>query len=127
MSKIFRSKGRINRESEKLPIKKKRNEYNRFRNKTVAFRVTAEESDLLNNLVESSGLSKQDYITQAMLEHQITYLGSPKMADGIEKHLKAITKKLMNVDFMKTINKEDFIYLEKILNLYQEIKKEESL
>lgn len=124
MSKIFRAKGRIIRENESRPVKRKRNESNRIRNKTVAFRLTAEEADLLDALVESSGLLKQDYIVQALLEHKVLYCGSPKMADGIEKHLKAIMKKMANSEFMKTLGREDFIYLEKVLNLYQEIEKE---
>lgn len=123
MSKIFRAKGVVKREREKLPEKKKPIESNRLRNKTVAFRLTPEEYDLLNNLVESSGLVKQDYILQALLKHQIVYQGSPKMADGLQKHLTSIMRKLKKKDFNNTLNKEDLIYLEKILKLYEEIKK----
>ena len=35
----------------------------RWRNRTVAFRVSDEEAKLLNDLVALSGLTKQDYIT----------------------------------------------------------------
>ena len=33
----------------------------RWRNHTVAFRISEEESKLLNDFVELSGLTKQDY------------------------------------------------------------------
>ena len=36
----------------------------RWRNHTVAFRVSDEEAKLLNDLVALSGLTKQDYITR---------------------------------------------------------------
>lgn len=34
----------------------------RFRSKTIAFRMSPEESDLLNSLVRVSGYNKQDYL-----------------------------------------------------------------
>ena len=39
----------------------------RWRNHTVAFRVSDEEAKLLNDLVALSGLTKQDYITRRLL------------------------------------------------------------
>ena len=83
---MFRSKGRIENEKKAQAIKstkKKRENKNRVRNKTVAFRLSEEEYQLLEALVASSGLIKQDYILQALLEHEVTYLGSPKMAFGL--------------------------------------------
>lgn len=39
----------------------------RWHNHTVAFRVSNEEANLLNDLVALSGLTKQDYITRRLL------------------------------------------------------------
>ena len=36
---------------------------NRWRNKTVAFRVSPEENEQIDKAVRLSGLTKQDYIT----------------------------------------------------------------
>ena len=41
--------------------------HNRWRNKTVAFRVSAEEDLQLETYVSMSGLTKQDYITRRLL------------------------------------------------------------
>ena len=41
----------------------------RWRNHTVAFRVSDEEVKLLNDLVALSGLTKQDYITTVSYTH----------------------------------------------------------
>ena len=38
--------------------------HNRWRNKTVAFRVSPEEDEQLEIFVKLSGLTKQDYITR---------------------------------------------------------------
>lgn len=39
--------------------------HNRWRNRTVAFRVSPEEDEQLEVFVKLSGLTKQDYITRA--------------------------------------------------------------
>lgn len=41
---------------------KNRDEHNRWRNKTVAFRMSPEESNELDMRVKLSGLTKQDYL-----------------------------------------------------------------
>ena len=41
--------------------------HNRWRNKTVAFRVSPEEDEQLEIAVRLSGLTKQDYITRRLL------------------------------------------------------------
>ena len=45
---------------------KNRDERNRWRNKTVAFRVSPEEGSLIERYVQLSGLTKQDYITRRL-------------------------------------------------------------
>lgn len=39
--------------------------HNRFRDKTIAFRVSSEEDKQINTVVELSGMTKQDYIQVA--------------------------------------------------------------
>ena len=41
--------------------------HNRWRNKTVAFRVSPEENEQIDAAVRLSGLTKQDYITRRLL------------------------------------------------------------
>ena len=41
--------------------------HNRWRNKTVAFRVSPEEDREIETAVRLSGLTKQDYITRRLL------------------------------------------------------------
>ena len=43
----------------------------RWRNHTVAFRVSDEEAKLINDLVALSGLTKQDYIVRRLQEKEI--------------------------------------------------------
>ena len=48
----------------RLKMEKSLDYKGRWRNHTVAFRVSDEEAKLLNDLVALSGLTKQDYITR---------------------------------------------------------------
>ena len=45
---------------------KNRDNHNRWRNKTVAFRVSPEEDAQIETFVKLSGLTKQDYITRRL-------------------------------------------------------------
>lgn len=55
-------------------------ERNRWRNKTVAFRVSPEEDKQLETYVKLSGLTKQDYITRRLLGREpVNKKSSPQM------------------------------------------------
>ena len=52
---------------------------NRWRNKTVAFRVSREESERIDKAVRLSGLTKQDYITRRLLCQDVVVQGNPRV------------------------------------------------
>ena len=60
--------------------------HNRWRSKTVAFRVTPEENALIDTFARLSGRTKQDYITDRLLCREVVVQGNPR----VYKALKAI-------------------------------------
>ena len=54
---------------------KNRDNKNRWRNKTVAFRVSPEEDAQIETAVRLSGLTKQDYITRRLLCREVVVQG----------------------------------------------------
>ena len=62
--------------------KKNYDNHNRWRNKTVAFRVSAEEDLHLEALVKLTGLTKQDYIIRRLLERDVVVQGNPQGLQG---------------------------------------------
>ena len=54
----------------------------RHRKTTVSFRVSPEEAELLDRMVAASGLTKQDYITSCLLEHEITIIPNSRTYKG---------------------------------------------
>ncbi len=71
---------------------------NRWRNVVVAFRMSPEEAKKLNVKVSLSGLSKQDYIIQCLLKHEIRVVGGMKVARKVRIHLDTILEELQSLD-----------------------------
>ena len=58
---------------------KNRDEHNRWRNKTVAFRVSPEEDAQIERYVQLSGLTKQNYINRRLLCRNVVIQGNPRV------------------------------------------------
>lgn len=54
--------------------------------------MTPEDNDKLNHKVLMSGLKKQDYITQALLNNKVVTIGNIKSFTNIKKILNNIFK-----------------------------------
>ena len=70
----------------------------RWRNHTVAFRVSDEESKLLNDLVALSGLTKQDYITRRLLCRDVVVQGNPRVYKALRNELAAVLEELGRIE-----------------------------
>ena len=75
--------------------KKNYDNHNRWRNKTVAFRVSAEEDLQLETLVKLTGLTKQDYIIRRLLERDVVVQGNPKVYKALRDQLSAVLDELL--------------------------------
>ena len=53
--------------------------HNRWRSKTIAFRVSPEENEQIEIAVRLSGLTKQDYITRRLLNRDMVVQGNPRV------------------------------------------------
>lgn len=72
--------------------------YNRWRNRQVAFRLSPEEADLLDTYVRLSGLTKQDYITRRLLNRDIVVQGNPRVYKALRDQLAAVLGKLRRME-----------------------------
>ena len=77
---------------------KNRDEHNRWRNKTVAFRVSPEEDALLETYVKLSGLTKQDYITSRILAREIVVQGNPRVYKALREQFEAVLDELRRIE-----------------------------
>ena len=77
---------------------KNRDEHNRWRNKTVAFRVSPEEDDQIERYVQLSGLTKQDYIIRRLLERDVVVQGNPRVYKALRDQLAAVLGELRRIE-----------------------------
>lgn len=77
---------------------KNRDEHGRWRNVTVAFRVSPEEDALLETYVKLSGLTKQDYITSRILSREIVVQGNPRVFKALRDQLAAVLDELRKIE-----------------------------
>ena len=87
---------------------------NRFRSKTVGFRVSPEEWEHFETVVKLSGLCKQDYLINRISERDIVVQGNPrvykalrdKLSDDLVelKRIDGLDKDRIDEDLLDTIN-----------------------
>ena len=70
----------------------------RYRCKTVAFRVSPEEADLLQRLADISGMTKQDYLISRALEREVTVMPNKKMQRYMEDSMLCVYKELRRIE-----------------------------
>ncbi|MBS5696219.1 MAG: hypothetical protein KHW82_08670 [Lachnospiraceae bacterium] len=77
---------------------KNKDNKNRWRNITVGFRVSPEESEQINKAVRLSGLSKQDYITRRLLCRDVVVQGNPRVYKALRNELAAVLAELQRIE-----------------------------
>ena len=66
----------------------------RWRNKTIAFRMSEEEAAQLDMLVSISGLTKQDYITSKLLNREVRVIPSSRIQLNLQSTMRQLLDKL---------------------------------
>jgi hypothetical protein len=79
---------------------------NRWRNKTVAFRVSPEESERIDKAVRLSGLTKQDYITRRLLCQDVVVQGNPRVYKALRNELAAVLAELQRIEAGNSMDME---------------------
>ena len=79
---------------------------NRWRNITVGFRVSPEESEQINKAVRLSGLSKQDYITRRLLCQDVVVQGNPRVYKALRNELAAVLAELQRIEAGNSVDDE---------------------
>ena len=77
---------------------KNRDNHNRWRNKTVAFRLSPEEDTHIETFVKLSGLTKQDYITRRLTCKDVVVQGNPRVYKALRNQLAAVLDELRRIE-----------------------------
>ena len=103
---------------------KNRDEHNRWRNKTVAFRVSPEEDKQIETYVRLSGLTKQDYITRRLTHRDIVVQGNPRVFKALRNQLGDVLSELQRIEAGGDVNDELLDLIEMIADILGGLKEE---
>lgn len=96
---------------------KNRDEHNRWRSKTVAFRVSPEEDTQIERYVQLSGLTKQDYITRRLTHKDVVVQGNPRVFKALRNQLAAVLEELRRIEAGKDVDLELLDLIEMIADI----------
>lgn len=80
--------------------------HNRWRNITVAFRVSPAEDEQIETAVRLSGLTKQDYITRRLLCREVVVQGNPRVYKALRNELAAVLAELQRIEAGAGVDEE---------------------
>ena len=103
---------------------KNRDEHNRWRNKTIAFRVSPEENEQIERYVQLSGLTKQDYITRRLTHKDVVVQGNPRVFKALRSQLAEVFSELQRIENGNAVNDELLDRIEMIADILGGMKEE---
>ena len=86
----------------------------RWRNKTVAFRISPEEDEQLETAVRLSGLTKQDYIIRRLQDREVVVQGNPRVYKALRNELASVLAELQRVASGQLVDDELLVTIELI-------------
>lgn len=101
---------------------KNRDDHNRWRNKTIAFRVSPEENKQIETYVQLSGLTKQDYITRRLTHRDIVVQGNPRVFKALRNQLADLLEELQRIEAGSKVNDELLYVIEMIADILGGLK-----
>ena len=98
--------------------------HNRWRNKTVAFRVSPEEDEQIEIAVKLTGLTKQDYITRRLLCRDVVVQGNPRVYKALRDQLSAVLSQLQRIKSGESVDDELLATISLIATIMDGMKEE---
>ncbi len=100
--------------------------HNRWRNRTVAFRVSDEENAQIDLAVKLTGLTKQDYITRRLLCKDVVVQGNPRVYKALRDQFAAVLDELRRIEAGAGVDDELLDTINLIANIMDGMKEEDS-
>lgn len=102
---------------------KNRDNKNRWRNVTIAFRMSPEENEELDLRVKLCGYqTRQEYIIESVLHQKVTAVGNPLMLVQFRKQLRGIEEELKRLTTLEDADEELFTPIRTMLEILNAFK-----
>lgn len=94
----------------------------RKRNRTVSFRVSGEELELINSIVSVSGMTKQDYIVSRLNERDVVVYGNPRVYKALRTQMEQIYEELVRIRDASEMSEELMTLIQVIAKVMEGMK-----
>ena len=96
----------------------------RWRHRTVAFRVSEEEAQLIDREVALSGLTKQDYITRRLLNRDVVVQGNPRVYKALRNQMDEMLSELRRIETYSSDHDELIYTIQMIAGIMEGMKED---
>lgn len=96
----------------------------RWRNKTVAFRVSEEEAKQIDECVRLSGLTKQDYIVRRLMCRDIVVQGNPRVYKALKNQMAELYEELKRIEQFSEENEKLLYTLQLVVETLNGMKED---
>lgn len=96
----------------------------RWRSKTVSFRMSPEEDTQLETFARLSGLTKQDYIINKLLNREVTVQGNPRVYKALRNELAAVVAELRRIESGQSVDDDLLTVISQITTILGQMKGE---
>lgn len=98
--------------------------HNRWRCQNLCFRLSPEENEQLNTFVRLSGLTKQEYVTQRVLNKNVVVQGNPRVFKALREQLATVLQELRRIDTGTAVGDELLETIQMIARIMDGMKEE---
>lgn len=99
--------------------------HGRLRSKTVAFRMSPKEANLLDRLVAISGMTEQDYILSKLSNTTLKVVPSSRIRKGMEDAVLLIYRELQRITGTDSVSPELVALTEKVGSIFADLTENE--
>lgn len=101
---------------------KARDGQGRWRSKTVGVRISPEENVELDTLVALSGMTKQDYCINRMLQRDVVVTGNPRVHKALKNQMEQLCQEFQRLCNVNDVSAEALYVLEYLAKIYEGLK-----
>ena len=96
--------------------------YRHWRSKNVSFRLSPEEAEQLDKYVRLSGMTKQDYLADRVLQREVVLQSDPRVYKALRNELNAICAALQRMEGWTDADAEFRILFQQVLDMIHQLK-----
>lgn len=92
--------------------------HGRWRNKTIAFRVTPEEYEKIKAMVSLSGMTTQEYILKRLENREVVVVGNPRVHKALKGHMERLYQEMKRVADISELDPETLEVIDYLGHVY---------